>query len=111
VTKVNNFKNLEIVNSGWTERVVMICSRCGEQFKSTLDKNSPEKIKSDLKNWAKANLPQGSTRVITTSCLNICPENKIAITICDKSRPHIFDSVAVAPDIDVSDLAKSLIVR
>lgn len=108
---MNKVTNLENVNSGWTERVVMICSRCGEQFNSTIDKNSPEKIKTDLKIWAKANLPQGTTRVITTSCLNICPENKIAITICDKSRPLVFDSVAVGPDIEVSDLAQSLIVR
>ncbi|MFA6238562.1 MAG: hypothetical protein WC635_14605 [Bacteriovorax sp.] len=104
-------KNIEGSEVGWSDTVVMICERCGEQFKSENQQSSPERIKGDLKSIAKSEFEKGTVRVITTSCLNICPENKIAITVASKSAKDIFKAYAVDADISGKDLFEEILKK
>ncbi len=91
-------KDITKEETGWNEAVVMICSKCGEEA---------ERIKGELKSICKER--QGKNiRVINTGCLNICPENKIAITVADKKANHVFRSYSVPKDVDAEDLYEEL---
>jgi len=85
---------------GWSDKVVMVCTKCGD---------SAERIKSDLKDIAKAELPSSSVRVITTSCLNMCPVDKIAIVVSDKNDKNIFKGYAVDPGISGRELFNNIL--
>jgi hypothetical protein len=43
-------------------------------------------------------------RVITTSCLNICPTNKLALVIASKNSLEVFKTFVVAPEISVNEI-------
>lgn len=104
-------KNIEEINVGWSETVVMVCTRCGEQFRSQDDQESPERIKKDLKSVSKEKLGKTNVRVITTSCLNICPENKIGIAVASKNEPGVFKAYAVDPEISGEDLFDEILKK
>ena len=108
---MNDNKEIEEVAAGWDESVVMICKNCGDQFQQTQNLNSVERIKTELKAIAKENLKSGSFRIITTSCLNICPINKIAIVVASKNKADIFKSVAVNPDISAKELFDNILKK
>ncbi|MGZ3788269.1 MAG: hypothetical protein ACXVLQ_07080 [Bacteriovorax sp.] len=79
---------------GWSETVVMICTKCGEQFSDQKSKEAPERMKGELKAKAKAELGP-RVRVITTSCLAICPSNKIAIAKASAKDSAVFKGHSV----------------
>lgn len=84
--------------TGWNQAVVMICSKCGEEGL---------RIKDELKPICKER--QGkNVRVINTGCLNICPENKMAITVADNDSREVFRSYSVPTDVDAEDLYNEL---
>jgi predicted metal-binding protein len=88
----NKIQNIEV---GWSESVIMICTKCAKQFDSIESQDSVERIKGELKNITKRELDNGTVRVITTSCLNICPVNKIAIATACSNKVQVFDGFAV----------------
>lgn len=106
MTQDSNFEKAEV---GWKDSVVMICSRCGKQFSDILEQESPERIKVELKSRTKEEFGK-SVRVITTSCLNICPKGKIAITVAsakgnkENEGGVAFNAYAVDPSISGDDL-------
>ena len=76
-------KNIEQTKNGWEESVVMVCKSCDDQA---------ERIKTELKEMAKSEFGK-KVRVITTSCLGICPEKKIAISIASKKSSEVFSDI------------------
>jgi len=99
---MNKDKKIENVELGWEETVVLVCTKCGKQFEDDL-RDSPERIKTDLKAKAKSELGK-KVRVITSSCLNICPENKIAIVKASTQESAVFKAYAVDPNSSGEDL-------
>ena len=61
----------------WNENLILLCEKCGHKI------NPPANPTHELKDWLKKKLVAsghwGPTRVVTTSCLDICPEKQIAI--------------------------------
>lgn len=84
--------------TGWNEAVVMICSQCGKEA---------EVLKSELKAICKDRLGK-DVRVINTGCLNICPENKIAVTVASKKDGEVFHSYSVPKDVAAEKLFDEL---
>jgi predicted metal-binding protein len=102
---------IESAEVEWSEAVVMICTKCGKQFQSAHNQEAPERIKSDLKSIAKAELGKGSVRVVTSSCLNICPVDKIAIAVASKNAPGTFKGYIVDPEISGEELFKKIFLK
>lgn len=100
--------DIEKALPGWEEAVVMVCSNCGKKLANETLKESPERIKSELKAVVKANFGK-KIRVVTSSCLNICPEEKIAIVVASKIGPDVFKSFVVKPTISSEELYKKII--
>lgn len=84
--------------TGWNDSVVMICSKCGQEA---------ERIRGELKTLCKQRMGS-DVRVINTGCLDICPENKIAITIAGKNESETFRSYSVPVDVSAEDLFEEL---
>jgi predicted metal-binding protein len=93
--------------TGWSEAVVMICTKCGKQFSNPEDSESPERIKKDLKSYCKERMGK-SVRVINTGCLDVCPENKIAVVVASKKASDVFKAVSVPTNVRADDLYDEL---
>ena len=105
---MNKDKKIEKVDLGWEETVVMVCTKCGKQFEGDL-RDSPERIKTELKAKAKSELGK-KVRVITTSCLNICPEDKIAIVKASNKESSVFKAYIVDPNTSGDDLFEKILI-
>lgn len=103
---------IEKTKVGWDEKIVMVCSTCAKQFpvNSPDDQDVAQRIKSELKAITKAEFGQ-SVRVVTASCLNICPDKKVAIAIADKNSPEVFSAVSVDPSISGIELFNALLKK
>src|SRR5947209_8499653 len=62
---------------GWHANLVLICEKCGKKLDPKA--NPTPMLKDSLKKSLVAEGLWGTTRVVTTSCLDICPEGKIAV--------------------------------
>lgn len=102
-----NNEKIETTPVGWSETVVMICTKCGAQFQDSKSKDAPERIKAELKSIAKSELGP-RVRVITTSCLNICPEGKIAIAVASTKDSNVFKGYSVAPESKGEELFEKI---
>ena len=87
----------------WSESIVMVCSKCGKQFENPKEIDSPERIKTELKAIAKERLGH-KVRVITTSCLAICPQRKIAIVKATQNHSKTFTSIEVEPNSAATEI-------
>lgn len=67
-----------------TEAMIFICEKCGKKIASDAANNPAREIVDTLKAEIKANGHKGKLRAVLTSCMDICPENEIAMAI---SRP------------------------
>ena len=103
---------IETAKVGWDEKIVMVCSTCAKQFPLSVqdDQDVAQRIKSELKAISKAELGK-SVRIVTASCLNICPKNKVAIAIVDKNSSEVFSAVSVDSTISGSELYLALLKK
>lgn len=60
--------------------MVFICEKCGKRAKSS-DKNPSHRLASKFKRLTKAEFGKGDVRIALTSCLDLCPDDQIAISI------------------------------
>lgn len=91
-------KEITKEETGWNESVVLICSKCGQEA---------ERIKGELKSLCKERMGS-DVRVINTGCLDICPENKIAVTLATKNEGDVFRSYSVPKDVRAENLFEEL---
>src|SRR5580698_3506806 len=60
--------------------MVFICEKCGRR--GDLDgKNSSHRLASKLKRACKRRFERGEVRIALTSCMDVCPEDHIAVLI------------------------------
>lgn len=64
----------------WHDNLILICEKCGSKLQNKSDEN-PSLV---LKKWLKKKLVSeslwGKNRVVTTSCLDVCPEGKVTVS-------------------------------
>lgn len=79
----------------WQSGVVLICKnqRAPGAAKPSCGEEAGHELKSWLKNKARASEGALSeARVLTTSCLNLCPEEGVAVAIEPGSRAMVVDA-------------------
>jgi predicted metal-binding protein len=63
----------------WHSNLVLVCEKCGKK----LARKSGDNPAIEMKDWMKKQLRDrdlwGRTRVVTTSCLDVCPEGRVAV--------------------------------
>ncbi|WP_032113139.1 hypothetical protein [Candidatus Paracaedibacter symbiosus] len=61
------------------ETLLLICEKCGKKQIQADQENPSSLLQKSLKLKIRESLKPGTARVITTSCMNICPIDAIAI--------------------------------
>ncbi|WP_392479799.1 (2Fe-2S) ferredoxin domain-containing protein [Nostoc sp. C110] len=88
------------VSPRWESGLVLVCSQCtNEQSGSTASE--------DLENWLKSRLKieglWGEFRVVSTSCLGVCPKAGITVVIVSNGSGGNSPCLIVNPRSDVYD--------
>lgn len=61
--------------------LILVCDKCGKRLEADLDENPSRELVSRLKKGSKALFGKGEIRAALTSCLDICPEDRISVAI------------------------------
>lgn len=73
----------------WHQNLVIVCEKCGKKLAQDASAPNPSQV---LKDWLKKQLLErdlwGANRVVTASCLDICPEGKVAVAFTS-DRPDL----------------------
>ena len=94
---------MDSLGDEWKKTGVWICTKC---FKET---DIAEVLKSDFKTKLKALGLSKEIRVMTSSCLGVCPENKQAIFVQELgSQPAVY---AIDPKTESDELFRKLLTR
>ncbi len=91
---------IEKVETPWTG-LIAVCAKCGRKLGSEDISND---LKKELKSLAKGS--GQSIRVVTSSCLDICPDDRIAISYTSSGETR---SVTVEEGTDPTRILESLI--
>lgn len=59
--------------------MVLVCEKCGKRIGD--DKNRSHRLASHIKKAAKRRLAKGDLRIVITSCMKVCPDDRIAACI------------------------------
>lgn len=75
-----------VMKPKWSENLVLVCEKCGKKLGGS--ENPSFAMKDWLKKQLLAKSLWGTTRVVMTSCLDICPEGKVAVAFTS-DRPDL----------------------
>ncbi len=85
---------------------VLVCEKCGKKCgKKQRDsgKNPSHQLASKLKRLGKQEFDKGDLRMVLTSCLDLCPDDRIAVALV----PARHDQAAVFLEVEADDLDAS----
>jgi hypothetical protein len=75
----------------WHENLILVCEKCGKKLDGAAAKTG-ENPAIVLKDWLKKELLKrslwGSTRVLVTTCMDVCPLGKVAVAFTS-DRPDL----------------------
>jgi hypothetical protein len=72
--------------------LILICEKCGKKLNS--ENNPAVYLQQSLKTEIKQQNLKGKVRAVLSSCLDICPENRIAVGISYANSKDAFFTVA-----------------
>lgn len=70
---------LQVVDPPVDRAVVFVCEKCGKR--ADYGRNPSHELASRIKRLAKRDLDKRDVRSVLTSCLKLCPEDRIAVTL------------------------------
>jgi predicted metal-binding protein len=72
---------LQHVKPSVTRALIFVCDKCGKKL-DEIDGDRPSRaLASALKHEAKARFGKGEIRAMTSSCLDICPKERVTVCI------------------------------
>ena len=80
------------------QAMVFICEKCGKRSGS--DKNRSHRLASKLKKSLKGHFSKGDIRIALTSCMDLCPEDRITVSL----QPVDPDLPASFWEVDIEEL-------
>jgi predicted metal-binding protein len=72
---------MHVVDSPVTTGLILVCEKCGKRLEKDHDENPSRKLVSRLKKSSRDLFGKGEVRAVLTSCLDICPENRISVVV------------------------------
>jgi predicted metal-binding protein len=82
--------------------MVFICEKCGKRAGGS-GKNPSHRLASKFKRLTKHEFAKGDVRIVLTSCMDICPDDQIAISL----QPSAAENSAAFCVSDIEDLDAS----
>lgn len=96
----HNENSIEKADVPWSDAVVMVCTKCSRKIVG--DEQLADDIKKSLKSCFKEAGLGKRVRSVTSSCLDVCPKNRVAIAIVRRNNGT--EIVSVEPDIKATEL-------
>ncbi|BAZ54279.1 hypothetical protein NIES4103_69640 (plasmid) [Nostoc sp. NIES-4103] len=94
------------VSPRWKSGLVLVCSQCTKE-RSLSDSNRPNTgatASEELHNWLKSRLKLeglwGEFRVVSTSCLGVCPKGRVAVVLGNHAGGENCQCLIVDPNSD-----------
>ncbi len=96
----------------WHGQLVLVCDKCGGKLTADAKKGDPSA--KALKDWLKGELKDrgawGDTRVVVSSCLDICPKDKMTVGfVSDDGSPAT--CVVLDPEADREVLLEKILQK
>ncbi|MCC5603526.1 (2Fe-2S) ferredoxin domain-containing protein [Nostoc favosum] len=97
--------SIKSVSPRWESGLVLVCSQCANERSNSFHPTSKSSTASeDLENWLKSRLKfeglWGEFRVVSTSCLGICPKSGITVVIVSNGSGGNSPCLIVNPHSD-----------
>jgi len=117
---MDSSKSLQKAEVSWSEAVIMICTKCAKKIavhESDVDLSDTLKhaLKTQLKTHLKSDGLQPKIRTLTTSCLDICPDDRVAIAFAigaqKGAQKNAFEAVTMHKNADVNRTAAEIIEK
>ena len=95
---------MQQVKPRWSERIVLVCNNCRPPgaLKPSCGHHGAEELRNWLKDRLKESGEWGGIRVVTTSCLDVCPAEGVTVSIQeDQEEPALW---ILDPEVDRENL-------
>jgi predicted metal-binding protein len=102
---------IEEIPVPWSSSVLMVCTKCGKRLADEKLANTPEEWRRHLKSLARTNQKTQGMRVVNTSCLGPCPENRIAMTLGQTGFRESFKAFTVDPKTSPTEIFNEVILK
>jgi hypothetical protein len=101
------------VEPPWSDAIVMVCNKCFQRRQatggSTGELGTADELKSYLKSELKHRLGKGRVRAVVSTCLDVCPEDRLAIAIARRTAQPGVETITVGFEMRRPDLCDALI--
>jgi predicted metal-binding protein len=87
--------------------MVFICEKCGKRIGQS-GKNASHRLASHFKHEVKREFDKGDVRIVLTTCMDICPEDRVTVAIAPNA-PGIAPTFLVADVDDIEASSEALI--
>ena len=92
-----------------SKALVLVCEKCGKRLDSEADENPSRKLVSRLKKTAKKLFDRGEIRAVATSCMDICPEDRVSVAITTLQGPSAGTRFYTVELDDVEETARRIL--
>lgn len=72
---------MDVVDPPVSTGLILICDKCGKRMKADFDENPSRELVARLKKASRDVFAKGQVRAALTSCLDICPDERITVAI------------------------------
>ena len=72
---------MHVVDPPFSTGLILICDKCGKRLEADYDENPSRELVARLKKASKDAFGKREVRAALTSCLDICPDNRISVAI------------------------------
>jgi predicted metal-binding protein len=86
--------------------LVLVCESCGKRAANT-GGDSSKRLASRIKKICKRRWEKGEVRAILTSCMNVCPDDRIAVCIAPSAAQGTVTYLTIPAD-DVESSAEAI---
>lgn len=91
------------VRQPWRSSLVMVCQEC-----DGVRGFGPKQVRKALKSKAKADLPHKAVRVVSVSCLDVCPKRAITVAVAGVGETAVTISGPASVERVVAELRQAL---
>jgi predicted metal-binding protein len=93
---------LQSVESPVAQAMVLICAKCGKRAGGS-GKNVSHRLASHFKRQVKREFSKGDIRIVLTTCMDICPDDRVTVAI----TPTAAGSAPLFLLVDIDDVEAS----
>jgi predicted metal-binding protein len=105
---------IEHANVPWSDALILVCTKCSKKIRDQRGPESPDLTES-LKNSIKAHLRSANLakqiRIVTSSCLDVCPENRLTVAVATEKSKPTFKTFTIDPDLSPTEVLKEVMSK